>query len=72
MARAVWCGLARRLLRVMGKPERTENRPAPEGPVARRRPDTAKVEEAVGFRPRVTLDEGLAGTAAWYSAHPRA
>lgn len=63
--------LACRLLRVMGKPERTENRPAPEGSVARRRPDTTKAEQAVGFRPRVTLDEGLAGTAVWYSAHPR-
>lgn len=63
--------LARRLLRVMEKPERTENRPAPEGSVARRRPDTTKAEEAVGYRPQVTLDEGLAKTAEWYVSHPR-
>lgn len=63
--------LARRLLRVMGKPELTVNRPAPEGSVARRRPNTAKVEAAVGYEPRVSLDEGLATTAEWYVSHPR-
>lgn len=63
--------LARRLLRVMKKPERTENRPAPEGSVARRNPDTTRIEEAVGYRPRVALDEGLAKTADWYISHPR-
>ncbi len=55
----------------MGKPERTANRPAPEGSVARRQPDTSRAEQAVGYTPRVSLDDGLAGTAAWYTAHPK-
>ena len=63
--------LARRLLRVMGRPEATANQPAPEGSVARRWPDTSRAETAVGYSPRVSLDEGLAATAAWYTAHPR-
>ena len=55
----------------MGRPEETVDQPAPEGSVARRRPDTSLAEAATGFEPRVGLDEGLRATVAWYLTHPR-
>jgi nucleoside-diphosphate-sugar epimerase len=38
----------------------------PEGEVTVRIPSIKKAEAALGFRPRVALDEGLAKTIAWY------
>ncbi len=32
--------------------------------------DTRKAEAAFGYRPRVSLDEGLRATLAWYTEHP--
>jgi len=32
--------------------------------------DTRKAETAFGYRPRVSLDEGLRATLAWYAEHP--
>jgi nucleoside-diphosphate-sugar epimerase len=42
----------------------------PTGSPPRRLPDTAKME-ALGYRPRVSFDEGLARTVAWYREHPK-
>lgn len=63
--------LALRLLKVMGKPGEIDSRPAPKGSTARRRPDTAKIEEMVEYRSRFSLDEGLVRTVEWYLNHPR-
>ena len=38
----------------------------PEGDVTVRIPSIKKAEAALGFRPRISLDEGLAKTVAWY------
>lgn len=51
--------LAQRCLRASGHRARVEPRPAPPGSVARRAPDVACLR-ALGFAPRVRLDEGLA------------
>ncbi len=32
--------------------------------------DTRNAEEAFGYRPKLSLDEGLRGTTAWYADHP--
>lgn len=44
------------------------HRPAPEGGTERRCPDIAKLEK-LGYRPRVTLAQGLPPTLDWYWAH---
>jgi nucleoside-diphosphate-sugar epimerase len=42
---------------------------APAGETSRRCPDIAKVA-ALGYRPLVSIDEGIARTRGWYVAHP--
>ena len=39
------------------------------GSPTRRQPDMTKTERLTGYRARVTLDEGLANTVAWYRDH---
>ena len=63
--------LARRILAALALPDAVRSDPAPEGSVARRQPDTRRIEAITGYRPRVTLDEGLRTTIAWYAEHPR-
>lgn len=60
--------VARGVAEVVGRPiEIVPGPPAPGG-VSRRCPDVSKLE-ALGFRPRTTLAEGLRPTVAWYVAH---
>jgi nucleoside-diphosphate-sugar epimerase len=61
--------VARRLGRVAFNRE-VEIRPgeAPQGATNRRCPDVAKLR-ALGYQPRVSLDEGLRHTADWYIAN---
>ncbi len=63
--------LAHRILRALNVADEVRSEPAPVGSVARRRPDTRRLEAVTGYAPRVTLDEGLPSTIAWYLAHPR-
>jgi UDP-glucuronate decarboxylase len=50
--------LARLVFEVTGHRPRVESKPAPRGSVARRVPDTRRVE-SFGFRPRIALEEGV-------------
>lgn len=59
--------LAERLFAVAGwTPTAIDSRPAPEGSVHRRLADISKIRMLVGWEPRVSLDEGLRRTFAWY------
>jgi UDP-glucose 4-epimerase/UDP-glucuronate decarboxylase len=58
--------LARRVTRLAGYSPQLEVRNAPPGSPARRLPDLARLRRLTGFRPCVTLDEGLEQTFAWY------
>jgi CDP-glucose 4,6-dehydratase len=45
---------------------------SPEGEIDRQWLDSTKLREQTGWRPRVTLEEGLRRTVAWYREHPEA
>jgi dTDP-glucose 4,6-dehydratase len=47
-------------------------RPLPQDDPRRRRPDLAKARRFIDYRPRVSLDEGLARTIAWFRGADRA
>ncbi len=44
----------------------------PDGEIDRQFVDSSKLRELTGWRPRVELADGLAGTLAWYRDHPEA
>ena len=44
----------------------------PDGEIDRQFIDATKIRELVGWRPRVSLEEGLRRTIEWYRAHPEA
>ncbi|AGL18803.1 NAD(P)-dependent oxidoreductase [Actinoplanes sp. N902-109] len=48
-----------------------EATPAPPGSVRRRCPDLTRLRELTGYEPKVSLEEGVASTFAWYSKHGR-
>jgi nucleoside-diphosphate-sugar epimerase len=60
------------ILRIAGFHPALEDRPAPPGSVARRCPDIAKLRALTGYEPKVSLEDGLAHTIAWYQAQPPA
>jgi nucleoside-diphosphate-sugar epimerase len=62
--------LARRLHVVAGRPFAYRPLPAREGDVLRRVPATRRIESITGYRPRVSLDDGLRGALDWYSERP--
>jgi len=43
----------------------------PHGEIDRQWVDAAKLSQLTGWRPRITLEEGLERTIEWYRAHPR-
>lgn len=45
-------------------------KPAPSGSVARRAPDITKAERELGYRPSVSLADGLQRMVGWYAAYP--
>jgi UDP-glucose 4-epimerase/UDP-glucuronate decarboxylase len=60
--------LAEVVCRIAGYRPEFADKPAPEGSVPRRCPDISVARERLGFAPRVSLDDGLALTFAWYKA----
>ena len=58
--------LARLAMRVAGLRGEIALHPAPAGSVRRRLPDIAKLRRLIGFTEKVSLEEGLARTAAYY------
>jgi UDP-glucuronate decarboxylase len=59
--------LAERLFTVAGYAAELDVRDAPPGSPRRRLPDLTHLRERTGYRPAVTLDEGLAATYEWYA-----
>jgi nucleoside-diphosphate-sugar epimerase len=65
--------LAEALFEIAGwKPKNITVQKAPVGSVKRRVADTTRIENAVGWKPHVSLRDGLAKTYAWYAEHRRA
>ena len=63
--------LAEELFSAAGwRPNELDVRMSPEGSVKRRRADTAKLEQLVGWKPEVALADGLRRTYQWYASHP--
>jgi len=63
--------LARRTLACLGREAEVVAGPAAPGGTDRRSPDIAKLT-ALGFAPRIPLDQGLPGVVDWYAARTRA
>lgn len=61
--------LAERIIGAVGKRLTIVPRPATPGSPARRCPDMSKTAELTGYRARISLEEGIARTFAWYRAN---
>ena len=61
--------LARKVAASFGREATIVPGEAPRGETSRRCPDIAKVS-ALGYRPAVSIEEGLERTRRWYVAHP--
>jgi dTDP-glucose 4,6-dehydratase len=60
--------LARLIKRMTGGAAPIVFRPLPQDDPRRRRPDLTKAGRLLGYRPRVSLEEGLGRTIAWFAA----
>jgi nucleoside-diphosphate-sugar epimerase len=63
--------LAKLVLRVAGSGATIEASPAPRGSVTRRCPDLTRLRELTGYEPKVSLEDGVVTTYAWYAEHGR-
>jgi UDP-glucose 4-epimerase/UDP-glucuronate decarboxylase len=63
--------LAELVLRVAGSPSPIEASAAPRGSVKRRCPDLTRLRDLTGFEPKVSLEDGVRSTFAWYAEHGR-
>ncbi|GIF23879.1 UDP-glucose 4-epimerase/UDP-glucuronate decarboxylase [Actinoplanes tereljensis] len=63
--------LARLVLRVAGSSATIEASPAPAGSVHRRCPDLSRLRDLTGYEPKVSLEDGVRTTYAWYAEHGR-
>lgn len=63
--------LATRILEKTGREPDIRAKTAVNDPIKRRCPDVSKARRLLGYRPQITLDEGLNRTLAWYARHPR-
>ncbi|GAA2612697.1 GDP-mannose 4,6-dehydratase [Actinomadura fulvescens] len=61
--------LARRVKKLTGSASAIEFVERPPGDPERRRPDTTLAGELLGWRPRVSLDEGIGRTVSWFRRH---
>jgi len=57
---------AREIIRVTGSKSRVVFKPLPQDDPKQRRPDISRAREKLGWEPRVSLDEGLAKTIAFF------
>ena len=63
--------LASRLMERANLAVAIEPRKAANDPIRRRSPDLSRAKELLGYEPRITLDEGLDRTLAWYEPELR-
>ena len=64
-------GLVEKMFEIAGwKPKSFDIKNSPPGSVKRRLADITKLQNLVGWKPEVSLDEGLKITYDWYSKHP--
>jgi nucleoside-diphosphate-sugar epimerase len=63
--------LARLVLGVAGSSASIEASPAPRGSVHRRCPDLGRLRDLTGYEPKVSLEDGVYSTYAWYAEHGR-
>jgi dTDP-glucose 4,6-dehydratase len=59
--------IADRIISLAGSPSRIRYIPRPQGDPVSRRPDISKAESLLGFRPRVTWQQGLTETLYWFA-----
>jgi UDP-glucuronate decarboxylase len=59
--------LVERVLRLTGSRSRVVHRPLPVDDPRRRKPDIARARQRLGWEPRVSLQQGLEATAAWFA-----
>jgi len=64
--------LARRVVELTGSSSRIRFVERPVDDPARRRPDTRRAREVLGWRPRTSWTEGLERTIGWFAARPLA
>lgn len=65
-------GLAEKLFEVTGwKPKELDIKTAPPGSVKRRLADVSKLQALTGWKPEVSLDDGLKRTYDWYLKNPK-
>jgi UDP-glucose 4-epimerase len=55
----------------MGKPTTTEHGPARPGDLRASALDCSKIGSALGWKPEVSLEDGIAGTVDWFLAQER-
>jgi UDP-glucuronate decarboxylase len=63
--------LVRRVIALTKSRSAVVSRPLPEDDPRRRRPDVARAEAVLGWRPRTPLDTGLRATIAWFAEEAR-
>ena len=64
--------LAERMFKVAGwRPQKTDIKSSPAGSVKRRLADTSKLQNLTGWKPKISLDEGLKLTHDWYLSNPK-
>jgi nucleoside-diphosphate-sugar epimerase/spore maturation protein CgeB len=63
--------LAREVVRLTGTRSAVVRRPLPVDDPRRRRPDIAKADRLLGWRPTTPLEDGLSVTIAWFEAEAR-
>ena len=61
--------LAQKVIETVGRKLTIVPKPATSGSPARRCPDMTKTAELTGYRSRISLEEGLSRSFAWYRAN---
>ena len=57
---------AERIIRLTGSPSQIVFQPLPEDDPKRRRPDISKAKRVLGWEPKVSLEDGLCQTVAYF------
>jgi UDP-glucuronate decarboxylase len=65
------CDLVERVLALTGSASSVVTMPLPEDDPRRRRPDIERARELLGWEPKVSLQQGLEATSAWFAEEQR-